>query len=399
MGRDHLIRILAVTALFACGAFVIFRGTGESLITPEANHGQAESGESYGAQQSREALSDSPFRSDGSTGVASNVVAECKQADPIDDQSWSEEKLREFDELQRRIMTRAVAKLSAATDAEHLIAASMLSVQWDSELAANHRQRARNLSPENRILAWHELLLCEAPTCNSTSVEDNAIRAASDNGAVWFVIASNRLARNENRAAVEAVRRAITAPVFDIYFIDQVLMFERAFSASTNWSYPERVFGGFSLAATHIPRFGSLTERCDHADPGSSEWVSLCDQLGATMMRDEQTIIVRSIGKALRRLAAEKNGDLVAAEKYAEDKFRVSATWLAEAEEKQNLLTNDEKVLRDFLENFESYGETEAQDRLSAEVVRLKAATDYDQCNFVRSLDNPDNILNESQLD
>lgn len=358
---------------------MLFRGTDDSLIQPKTNFGQLESGDSYEARQSRESLSTSPSRSDGSTGVASNVVAECKQADPIDDQPWSEEKLKEFDKRWRRIMTSAVAKLSAATDAEHLIAASMLSVQWDSELAANHRQRARNLSPENRLLAWHELLLCEAPTCNSTSVEDNAIRVASDNGAVWFVIASNRLARNQDRAAVEAVRQAITAPVFDIFFIDQVLILERAYSASTDWSYPQRVYQGFGFAAAQLPQFSLLTEQCDRADQGRGEWVSLCDQLGDTMLQNGQTIIVQSIGAALRKIAAKKSsGDTNPLRGSSNQADSVAVNMVDET-----VMMNDVTVLRNFIADFEAYGESAAQENLRTEVARLKASPSYDQCNFV----------------
>ena len=52
----------------------------------------------------------------------------------------------------------------------------------------------------------------------------------------------------------------------------------------------------------------------------------------------------------------------------------------------QNLLVNDEAVLRQYVEHLAMFGEFEALTRLREEAARLRKTDGYDQCNFINSL-------------
>ena len=280
------------------------------------------------------------------------------------------------------------ARLSKSDDAEHLLAAALLSESESPEHPLQLLDKAAKIDPDNRLITWVQLGLCrerKGVNCNLAKAEASARRVDGSNGAVWMEVAMLRLGEGDESAATEAVRRAIAVPRFDTYFIDYVILIERALSTHGESSYGDRAMAGFGFsAAMPIPSY-SITKHCDASGAADTNWIDLCDQLGAKMFSDSTSLLDRAIGTSLRRIAAERNGNAVEITRATarEAEFREEYQRLTTSREATLLLANDEAVLRRFIENFSIYGEMEAQKRLHAEVERLKNSPDYDQCNFV----------------
>lgn len=317
--------------------------------------------------------------------VNSKLREECSH-EPFDYIKYGEEREAHEREVE--------AQLSNSDDAEHLLAAALLSVSAallsESESESPERpfqllDKAAKIDPDNRLIAWTQLQLCrkeKGVNCDLAKAEANARRVDSSNGAVWMEIAALRLGEGDESAAAEAVRSAIAAPRFDTYFIDYVILIERALSTHGESSYGDRAMAGFGIMP--LPSYG-ITRHCDASGASDMNWIDLCDQLGVKMFSDSTSLLDRAIGMSLQRIAAEQNGDAaeIARATAREAEFREEYQRLTATREMALLIANDEAALRRFIENFSIYGETEAQKRLHAEVERLKNSPDYDQCNFV----------------
>lgn len=283
----------------------------------------------------------------------------------------------------------ALSELLAQThDADYLLAAALLSQRVPGNLPLELLAKAADIEPGNPLVAWNQLAMCrdrEDVSCDIEKIAANAIAVDGSNGALWLEIARLRLAENNSDAAVAAVRRAIAAPRLDTYLIDHALVLERAMASRSDLSYRDRVFQGMGYSAALVVSFYQITEHCRTVDESVGVWIELCDQLGAKMFADGRILLDQAIGRALQKIAAERSGD----EDWISDatadyeRFKTYYRSLLADRGTQALLENDEAVLRQYLDNFSTFGELEAQVRLQIEAQRLRSDPDYEQCNFV----------------
>jgi len=279
----------------------------------------------------------------------------------------------------------AVTVLRASGNAEHLLAAALLSRYSDPRLALELLDQSVELSSNAPLSAWSAFVICgQRPNvnCDLASRELTAIRHDSRNGAMWVQIAALRLEKGRQFEAIEAMRQAIAAPDYNSFHADQIMHVERGLASATNLGLADRFVLGVSFASVSPFAMNTLTSQCESEQTGV--WPELCEQLGRRMATDAKDIMNKSLGLSLQTLAMTNLGDaegLLAVQQQQQDLRRLLGT-VESNRVTMNLLGNDERVLRDYMSNLEVFGETVAMDRLSAEAARLKELPDYDQCNF-----------------
>lgn len=278
--------------------------------------------------------------------------------------------------------------LAASTDADYLVAAALLSQHQDADRPLELLARAAELAPENRLVTWNSLVNCpngRGFRCDHESIEAKAIALDNSNGAVWTEIAMRRVEEGSESEAIAAARRAIAAPRIDSYFIEHVIVLQRALASRNDLSYRQRYFAAMGYVAALAAPYLRVTRHCRTAEKNVGVWIELCDRLGARMFADGRTLTDQAIGRALQKIAAGRSGDANWIEQANADyeAFNVHYGLLDRDQTVQALVENDEAVLRQYVENFETYGEFEAQARLRAEAQRLLDDPDYDRCNFV----------------
>ena len=296
----------------------------------------------------------------------------------------------ESEEQHKARALAVAAELANSDDADYLLAAALLVQFGEPDAPLELLRRASKIAPRHPLVAWSLLAMCrdrKGARCDLEALEANAIEVDGSNGAVWMEIAMLRLAEAQPVAASDAVRRAIAAPRFDSYFIDHALVFERALSTNGDRSYRDRIFAGIGYSAALVISYGAITKHCRAVDAGGV-WLELCDQLGEKMMTDGRALMDQAIGSALRKIAAERSGDEEWRQRATAEyeAFREHYQSFMASGAMQTLLENDEAVLRNYVENFVTYGELEAQMRLKDDANRLQDDPTYDQCNFVRRL-------------
>jgi hypothetical protein len=99
-----------------------------------------------------------------------------------------------------------------------------------------------------------------------------------DNGAMWVQVAALRLSTDDEEGAIDALRHAISAPIFDNYYDEQISLVERGLAVGSNLSFSERAFFALGTASVTPIALNSLTARCKSGVAGV--WPELCDQLG-----------------------------------------------------------------------------------------------------------------------
>jgi hypothetical protein len=279
----------------------------------------------------------------------------------------------------------AVTVLQASGDAEHLLAAALLSRYSDPLLALELLDQSVELSSNAPLSAWTAFVICgQRPNlnCNLAEREATAIAVDSKNGAMWVQIAALRLEKGRDAAAIDAMRRAVAAPDYSSFYAEQIMHVERGLASATNLGLADRFVLGVSFASVSPFAMNTLTSQCESEQTGV--WPELCEQLGRRMATDAKDIMNKSLGLSLQKLAMTNLGDtegLLAVQQQQQDLRRILGT-VESNRVTMNLLGNDERVLRDYMSNLEVFGETVAMDRLSAEAARLKELPDYDQCNF-----------------
>lgn len=80
------------------------------------------------------------------------------------------------------------------------------------------------------ILVWTTLTVCgqrPALNCDLGMLEEAAIRTDSNNGAMWVQVTGLRLSADDEEGATDALRQAISAPRFDSYYDERIMLVER----------------------------------------------------------------------------------------------------------------------------------------------------------------------------
>ena len=327
---------------------------------------------------SQGAMPDRAARLDAGPQVAAQVATQCVNSSSSGITVVTKDELRVAEQ-------DAVTVLQASGNAEHLLAAALLSRYGDPQLALELLDQSVELSSNAPLSAWTAFVICgQRPNlnCNLAEREATAIAVDSKNGAMWVQIATLRLEKGHQAAAIEAMRRAVAAPDYSSFYAEQIMYVERGLAAATNLGLADRFMLGVSFASVSPFAMNTLTSQCESEKTGV--WPELCEQLGRRMATDAKDIMNKSLGLSLQNLAMTNLGDtegLLAVQQQKDDLRRLLGT--AESNRAtMNLLGNDERVLRDYLSNLEVFGETVAMGRLSAEAARLRELPDYAQCNF-----------------
>jgi hypothetical protein len=278
--------------------------------------------------------------------------------------------------------------MKGSRDPEVLLSAYILENSVDRQLAVESLRAATLLSPNHPLVIWQSILQCSSAqdtSCETEELERLVMRDAG-NGAALMELAAVQLKRGQVEEAANTLRSAAAAPAFTTYFLQQAMLLERAFAATTDWNFERRIGTGIGYAAAMPLSFSPVSEQCKEAHSEAAAWSDICARLGEKMYADGRTVLTQSLGLALWEgsFEGQQSDEAIRVKRISAD-FKARFDAVLYRSDVQNLLANDERVARDYLDNFRSAGELEAFIRAGAEADRLKADPQYDQCNFVSS--------------
>ena len=273
--------------------------------------------------------------------------------------------------------------LASSRDAEHLLAAAVLTLDSDPGRSFELLAHAWTANPGHPLVAINWLDACMAHpgkgACASHDVEAEAIRTEGSNGAVWARIAARRQDDGDEAGAMQALQRAATAPRYDVYWIDHVKLFERALAASTGLSYSERAVAAIGITAAMWRPEYELVTTCNAA--AAPEWQPACVDFGRRLEEDGGTLLDVMVGLSIQAALYESVGDTRQHEIASRKRNALRASLRQhDFEAAQRLLVQDPRLLTDYLNEFDAYGELAALQFLESAVERLQALPGYGPC-------------------
>lgn len=269
-------------------------------------------------------------------------------------------------------LPQIAVNLSKSTDAEHLLAAALLNWDGDREEALLWLGDAASRAPGNPLIASQVLETCmQFGSCVRAlpEMEGRLIAADGANVLAWAAIARSRLARNDEAAALGALRQAAASTVIEDYTANYALLFDRALAASSDLTPWERMTSAIGFAAMPISGAYEISRICSQRGEIRPDWRDVCLRFGERLEHDSRTILGKTIGFTLQSTMLQFDGDDRAAQRVAARHAEFRASWqpLAEVTGRAQEL-QDETVLRQYVEIFQASDEMQALGFLAGEV-------------------------------
>jgi len=310
--------------------------------------------------------------------------------DPYPDDLPSAEDTADRLERHQRESQRRARALEGSEDVELRLAAALITDKRSPE----HLQRllsALALDPDDPLILERLLDACinrpASRVCEERGVVERAAEADGDNGEMWGAIAGYRASRGDTDGALQALRRGASAGSHREYFADVVRVIELGLAATAgDLSYVDRVIEAIGWAAASTSPWLTAYAECRDRVVADPLWHDACLDFARHLEERSQTVLNRGIGIGLQAMIAEESGDeaALAAVREREREYR---NWRVEhlTTDGQIVLMGDERVLRQYLDEFDAHGELASLEYLREEVERLKRLPGYDPCPAVIS--------------
>jgi hypothetical protein len=277
------------------------------------------------------------------------------------------------------------ASLAHSEDSEHLLTAALIGFDRTSKEHLSAMEKALAADPDNKLTLWNFLHTCAlhpaATMCMDGSIEKRAIVADGGNGLLWGKIAGYRMDRGDIAGALDALLKANTAPQFNDYLIEHTEMVERGLVAAADYPYRERVVYGISVGSSSMIKFYAPFHFCRKQAQESPEWLQACLEYGKRMESDAKMANSILMGNNLQKTMYEISGNL---KKISEIDLRrqlIRDTMISGYRmDAQVLLSFDDQVMADYIQEWSVHGELRALQFLHEKVVRLSNQPGYDPC-------------------
>ncbi len=192
-----------------------------------------------------------------------------------------------------RSRSQLLSVLGASGDAEMLLAAWQLDYMRAhlengsaGTLGVQNLERALAVDPMHPVALWNAAMVCGwEPTldiCGSSWLNANIETVLGSNGEYWSRKAANRYGEGDSRGALDALRRAATAPEFDSLGMERTRILERGFSVAPDLDPLERTLTAFVMSLEFpAARNSGLISICSDMAEQSPEWRDACLDLAS----------------------------------------------------------------------------------------------------------------------
>ncbi len=290
-------------------------------------------------------------------------------------------------------MIQYINTLSASSDAEHHLAALQIlqaegsgTVEGDEDSSlpqVDHLALALQADPMNPLVLFNAANACLEPDlysiCTDANLQANMRSVLGSNGEYWAQESARLYLMEDHDGALDALRRAASAPTFDNYFIENVRMHQRALSLVPDMGPIERSLGGYALSMMTVQNTSRGLAGCffEVEDPS---WFDTCTAVANRYASESPTVIQRGLGMQMLARLYEEGGQIEAAELERQRAAELTESFWIEDDDMIAVLVTDERVLSLYLQELEAGDELNAVQYLREEIERLKQDPTYTPC-------------------
>lgn len=276
--------------------------------------------------------------------------------------------------------------LSRSANAEDQLAAAMIRPPEVGSRIDNLRM-ALAADPMHPLVLWQVADDCRrgrgGEYCADPYVRANVEAVLGGNGWYWVQVAAFYHEQGLFDQSLQATRRAVSAPEFDDYFIDNVLLLERALSADSDRNYIDRIAGAIGYSAAMPNEY--LARECAQRAEQDGEWLDVCTMLVERYEQDGTNLLMQMMGLELQERFYAQSGLSV---EIADARIRrLELRELLDRVDADYQLVQalDPNVNARYLDVWKSSGEVAALEYAIAAVDELLEDSDYDPCVFMPS--------------
>ncbi len=300
-----------------------------------------------------------------------------------------EELMREdLDEEEKNARTQLLADtLSRSANAEDQLAAAMIRPSTEVGPRIDNLRRALAADPMHPLVLWQVADDCRrgrgGEYCADPYVRANLETVLGGNGWYWVQVAAFYSEQGMYDQSLVALQTAVSAPEFHDYFIDHLMLLERAFSVDSDRSYIDRVVAAMGYTAAMPAEY--LAQHCSYRPLRNSDWLAGCTMLAERYEQDGTNLLMKMIGLGLQEHLYAHSGLVseVADARMREAELnalidRVDADY-------QLVQALDPQINARYLEIWQSSGEVAAFEYAIEAVDQLLEDPDYDPCVYLPS--------------
>lgn len=278
--------------------------------------------------------------------------------------------------------------LSRSAFAEDQLASALLRMPTDEAgVRIESLELAIAADPTHPLVLWQVADDCRrghgGSYCSDPDVRSNVEAILGGNGWYWVQMAAFYYDQGMFDESLRATQRAVTAPEFDDYFIDYVLLLERAFGADSDRSYVDRVVAAIGTAAARPADF--FSRECSERSELDDAWLDSCTMLAERYERDGTNVLMQIIGLDMQEKFYAQSGLANEVRDAASRKAELGELLDRIDADYQLVQAVDPQVNARYLDVWESSGEVAALEYTIDAVDRLLEDPDYDPCVFLPS--------------
>lgn len=287
------------------------------------------------------------------------------------------------EEEQEERNRRLADTLSRSANAEDQLAAAIIGVDRRIESLS----MALTADPTHPLVLWQVTDDCRrgrgGEYCADPAVRANAEAVLGGNGWYWTQVAAFYYEQGMFDESLEAVQHAVSAPEFDDYYIDHVLLLERALGADSDRGYIDRVVGAIGYTAAMPTDF--LARQCTLRSEVDAAWLDGCTMLAERYEQEGTNLLMQLVGLGMQEDLYARSG-LTAEIGDAQIRKAELEAWLDRVDADYQLVQAvDPQLMARYLDVWATSGEVAAFEFTVTAVDELMQDPDYDPCVYLPS--------------
>ncbi len=297
-----------------------------------------------------------------------------------------EDAMVELDDEEQEANNRLLADtLSRSANAEDQLAAAIIGAFIGVDRRIDNLSMALAADPRHPLVLWQVTDDCRrgrgGEYCTDPAVRANAEAVLGGNGWYWTQVAAFYFEQGMFDESLDAVQRAVSAPEFDDYYIDHVLLLERALGAASDFDYIDRVVGAIGYTAAMPSDF--LTRQCTLRSEIDDAWLDSCTMLAERYEQDGTNLLMQLVGLGMQEDFYARSG-LVAEIVDAQNRKAELELLLDKVDADYQLVSAvDPQLMTRYLDVWATSGEVAAFEFTITAVDELLQDPDYDPCVYL----------------